>query len=299
MCKSGGSRFFHILRTCVISYSVLEFLPARIARCLDYLNRNALYELRVRAGKPLSVNYAGEFSFLGEHGLCAAGEALLPTLAEIGEIVRAACGYSVYAAENQLKQGFVTAQGGARIGLAGDFVYERGEVHAVRDVTSLCIRVPHEIRGCAEEIYARCLADKLRSVLILAPPGEGKTTILRDLCRLVSARRHVNLLVSDERGELSAGDLGETSDVIRFADKLTAFTAGIRALRPDVIATDELLPADYPAAERAICANIKVFASAHLARYADVPAKIFARYVILDGLGRVGEIVDGEGEGVD
>ncbi len=278
---------------------MLEFLPPRIARCLAQINRNCLYELRVRAEKPLSVNYAGEFCFLGEHGLCTAGEALLPTHSEVEEIVSAACGYSVYAAENEFRQGFVTAKCGERIGLAGDLVYEGGAVHAVRGITSVCIRVPHEVIGCAMEIYTHCLADRLRSVLILAPPGEGKTTILRDLCRMVCAHRHSNLLVSDERGELSAGDLGETADVIRFADKMTAFTSGIRALRPEVIATDELLPEDYPAVRRAIEAGIKVFASAHLKSAKDVPEKIFERYVVLDGLGRIGKIVGTEGELVD
>ena len=155
------------------------------------------------------------------------------------------------------------------------------------------------MRGCAGEIYARCLQNRLLSLLILAPPGEGKTTILRDLCRLVSERTDFNLLISDERGELSAGELGATADVIRFADKLTAFTAGIRAMRPDIIVTDELLPEDYAAVKRAVDSGICVFASAHLKRFDDVPEKLFQRYVILDGLGRVGRVLNEEGDDVD
>ncbi len=278
---------------------MLEFLPPRIGDCLKYLNRNLLYELRLRADKPLLVNYGGDFAFLGALGLCTPENALRPTEKEIGDTVYAACGYSVYAVENQLRRGFVTAEHGERIGIAGTVVYEGAAVLAVRDITSLCIRIPHEIRGCAEEIFQRCLADELRSVLILAPPGEGKTTILRDLTRLVSERTQKNVLVSDERGELSAGDLGETVDVVRFADKLTAFTAGIRAMRPDVIVTDELLPEDYAAVRRAVESGIKVFASAHLKAFADVPEKRFERYVLLDGLGKVGDVLDSEGNHVD
>ena len=101
----------------------------------------------------------------------------------------------------------------------------------------------------------------------------------------------LNILVCDERGELSAGELGETSDVMRFSDKRTAFSAGIRAMRPDLIVTDELQTEDYAAVRRARESGLHVFASAHLVRVADVPEKIFDRYVVLDGLGTVGAVI--------
>lgn len=224
--------------------------------------------------------------------------ALFPTEKEIEDALFAASGYSVYSVENQIKQGFITGKDGERIGIAGTYVYEGGGAHSIRSATSLCVRIPHAIEGCAEEIYQNCLADEMRSILLMSPPGEGKTTLLRDLCRLVCTRKRLNVLVSDERGELSAGDLGETCDIVRFADKLTVFTAGIRALRPDVIVTDELVGEDYRAVRRAIESGIFVFASAHLVRLADIPEKLFQRYVLLDGLGRVGNIYGAEGENV-
>ncbi len=278
---------------------MLEFLPPHILAAVRYVNANYLYELRLRADKPLRANIGGRYVFLGERGIANAGEAIVATRKEVEDTLFAASGYSVYSVENQLRRGFVTGSCGERIGVAGTFVYEKGGVHTVRDVTSLCIRIPHEIRGCAGEIYARCMKDGLRSVIILAPPGEGKTTILRDLCRIISEKTACNILVSDERGELSAGDLGATSDVVRFADKLTAFTAGIRAMRPDLIVTDELLPEDYTAVKRALNSGIAVLASAHLKRFEDVPEKIFSRYVLLNGLGEIGEILGEEGEHVD
>ena len=275
---------------------MLEFLAPRLYGALRHINLNLLYEMRIRANKPLYVNINGKFVFLGEQGICTKEAAIIPTLGEVEDTLLAACGYSVYAVENQLRQGFVTAACGERIGIAGSVVYENGSVHAIRDFTSLCVRIPHEMHGCAEEIYRKCLSIGLASVLILAPPGEGKTTLLRDLCRLVSIRTSKNILVSDERGELSAGDLGTTADVIRFSDKLTAFTAGIRAMRPEIIVTDELLPVDYAAVKRAIESGIVVFASAHLIHYEDVPEKLFDFYVILDGLGKIGAIYGREGE---
>ena len=277
---------------------MLDFLPPRLKECVRHVNLNLLYELRIRADKPLRANYQGEFCYLGEQGLCAEKGALRPTREEVEETLFAASEYSVYSVENQIRRGFITGQAGERIGLSGSFVYDGTGVLSVHTVTSLCVRIPHAVEGSAEEIYRQCLDDGVKSLLILAPPGEGKTTLLRDLARLVCERRLLNVLVSDERGELSAGDLGATSDVIRFADKLTAFTAGIRAMRPDVIVTDELLPEDYPAVRRALQSGIAVFASAHLKRFEDVPEKLFERYVLLGGLGRIGRVLDGEGRDV-
>lgn len=287
---------FHICRSCPISYTMLEFLPPRIGEAVRHLDLGSLYELRIRAEKPLAANIGGVYCWLARNGPCERAEhAIVPTGQEVEDAVFAASGYSVYSVADQLRQGFLTGACGERIGVCGTFVYEGGSVLSVRAVTSLCVRIPHTVEGCAEAIYARCLSDKLRSVLILSPPGEGKTTMLRDLARLVSVRRSINILVSDERGELSAGDLGRTADVIRHADKLTAFTAGIRAMRPDLIVTDELLPEDYAAVRRAMEGGVCVFASAHLKRVCDVPQKLFERYVLLDGVGRVGAVCGADG----
>lgn len=275
---------------------MLEFLTSGLKGCISHVNLNQLYELRIRAQKPLWVNLGGRFCMLGQNGVVLnENSAYYPTLDEIEETVFAASGYSVYAVENQIRQGFLTGSGGERIGLSGSFVYEGGNVLSIRSFTSLCIRIPHEIRGCATEIYRRCFHDGLRSVLIMARPGIGKTTILRDLSRMVCAQKHCNVLVSDERGELSAGDLGATSDCIKFADKMTAFTSGIRAMRPDLIVTDELLTEDYLAVRRAVEGGIHVLASAHLTRYDQVPQKLFSYYVLLGDLGKVAAIYDGEG----
>ncbi|MDE6059399.1 MAG: hypothetical protein K2G44_05085 [Clostridia bacterium] len=277
---------------------MLDFLPPRLSSAVRHVNLNRLYELRLRADKPLCANIGGVFCFLGEHGEESAVHALRPTAQEVSDTLFAASGYSVYSVENQIKRGFVTGADGERIGIAGSYVYEGNALLSIHSVTSLCIRIPHAIEGCAEEIYRRCLREGMNSVILLSPPGDGKTTLLRDLSRLVSTRKGLNVLVSDERGELSAGDLGDTSDVVRFADKLTAFTAGIRAMRPDVIVTDELLPEDYLAVRRAVESGIYVFASAHLKRYEDVPEKLFGRYVILSGLGKIERICGADGTDV-
>ena len=265
---------------------MLEFLPDNIKEALRHVNLNRVYEIRLRAGRPVTVNYEGKYRCLGAYGLVEKpSAALCPSLAEIGDTVFSAGRFSVYSVEEQIKRGFITGEYGERIGLAGQYVFEKGKALAIRDFTSLCIRVPHEIIGCGREIYRRCLSDKLRSVLVMSPPGIGKTTILRDLSRTLSETTGKNILICDERGEISAGDTGATSDVLLYADKATAFEAGIRAMRPDIMITDGLSASYCAAVERAIFGGVKVIASAHFSEIFDVKppfSGLFERYVLLD-----------------
>ncbi len=265
------------------------------------LNSNFLYEIRLRAGKPIFVNYQGKYRYLSEFGLTERKErALVCAEEEIAECLFNAGNYSVYSIEEQLKQGFITAERGERIGIAGEFVFDKGQPLTIRNFSSLCIRVPHEIVGSAEEVYRRCMSDRVRGVLLMSPPGLGKTTILRDLSRILSERTKKNLLVCDERGEIAVGNVGDTCDVIRFADKETAFAAGIRAMRPDILITDELSKKDCVALEKAVLAGITVVASAHFSGMRAVKSpfiELFERFVLLDAeeIGKIRGIYDREG----
>ncbi len=272
---------------------MLDFLPQNVKDALENLNISHLYELRIRTEKPITVNYRGKYEYLGEFGLTERAEkALRCTAEDIADCVFRAGNYSVYSVEEQIKKGFLTASSGERLGLAGEYVFEKGQPLALRNFTSLCIRVPHEVKGCAKEIYELCMQDELRSLLLMSSPGVGKTTILRDLGRILSEKTRKNLLICDERGEISIGDYGDNSDVLRFADKETAFDSGIRAMRPDIMITDELSVKDCSALERAISAGITVVASAHFSsiRYVKEPfLSLFERFVLLDEQ-EIGEI---------
>ncbi len=293
---------------------MLTFLTESLREALRNVNINRVYELRLRAGKPVVVNYGGEYRYLGRLGIAAARDlALTVCYADIGEIVARASEYSVYSVTEQLRRGFLTGACGERIGLAGVFVYEEGKSFTVKDVTSLNIRVPHEVIGCGEKIFRACLADRLRSVLLISPPGRGKTTILRDLARMLGAGGIVNVLIHDERNEISAAegdrslDVGPFCDVIRYSQKQDAFTAAVRALRPDVLITDELVSdGEMRAAAACVRGGVEVIASAHCRDIGSLRAspafalavreRIFERYVVLqaEGIGRVAAIYDSD-----
>lgn len=279
---------------------MLEFLPETIRDGISHLNANYLYEIRIRAEKPLVVNYRGEYRYLGRMGIVERLEnALIPSIFDVSDCVYKAGEYSVYAVEEELKKGFLTAKGGVRLGLAGEYVFDKGQPLTVRNVTSLCVRIPHEIYGSGEAIYKSCMRDRVKNLLIMSAPGLGKTTVLRDLARILGQTSLKNVLICDDRGEIGIGNVGNTCDIIQYADKATAFEVGIRAMRPDIIITDELSENDCEIVKKAICAGVTVLASAHIASINELKKPflgLFERYVFLSGIGKIGGIYDKEGK---
>lgn len=262
---------------------MLEFLPEKIKNGLSYINSKGLYELRIRNGFPILVNVFGKYSFLSEYGITKLKEkAIITEQSDIDAIVYSLCNFSVYSVENQIKQGFITGINGERVGIAGEYIYENGQVLTIKNITSLCVRVPHEIRGSGRTICDVLLKDNLINILLMSPPGQGKTTILRDIA-LTLGEKFVNVLVCDERGEISA--LGELDcDIIKYAKKETAFETGIRALRPDVIICDELSKNDLLFLDYVIKSGVKLISSAHLTTITKESKfyGYFDKYVLLD-----------------
>lgn len=283
---------------------MLEFLPSNIMGLLKKVNLKNVYELRLRVDKPIMLNYLGVYKYLGQGGVVDLAEnATICSSFDIEECIFRASEYSVYAIEEQIKKGFITTKEGERIGLAGEYIFDKGQPLAIRNFSSLCIRMPHNVVDCGYVIYSKCLSDRVHNLLIISPPGFGKTTILRDLTRLLSLKKKLNILICDERGEIAIGNIGNTCDILRFCDKNIAFEAGIRALRPDVVATDELSEIDCKAVKKAINAGVCVIATAHFENYSLMPLEyvnLFDYYVVLSSneIGKIQAIYRKGGENI-
>lgn len=236
-----------------------RILPKRILVALDKLDKGKLCELRLRPGG-VSVNYGGSFFGLSENGLSKVGMKM--TSEEIESAVLKASGYSIYAVNDQIKNGYLALEGGVRMGICGE-VSDK----TIKRFSSLNIRFPHEVKGCSDKIIGVIARAKgCYNTLIVSPPGCGKTTLLRDLIRSLSNRGN-NVLVADERYELSGGgvaDLGVNTDVISGTDKNFAFSRGIRYMRPDILCADEIMTGDdVKAIELACMGGVNVIASMH------------------------------------
>lgn len=142
----------------------------------------ALQEIRMRIGQPLTVMIDGE-----EQILPLKERAHIVTKEEIKETIEYMSRYSLYAYENELRQGFLTLEGGHRVGVAGKVIVDRGKVKNIQYISSLNIRIAHEVIGCADELIPYITKNKkVCHTLIISPPRCGKTTLLRDLIRQIS-----------------------------------------------------------------------------------------------------------------
>jgi stage III sporulation protein AA len=156
-----------------------------------------------------------------------------------------------------------------RIGASGAVVSEGGRVSALKNIASLNIRIPHEVKGCAGEV-SYIVDGGLKNILVVSPPGAGKTTLLRELTRLYSEKLY-NILLIDERNEIAAVsdgksilDAGDFTDVMAGAEKKLVYENAVRSMRPDMIVMDELFGEDDA---EGICdiarAGVRVMASVH------------------------------------
>ena len=274
-----------------------QILPQDILEIINStFNLGLITEIRIRNGFPIIVAEKGRYFVLK-----SAGRVVYASLSLIDYCLAKASEYSLYAFQNQIQKGYITCKGGIRIGLAGETVFENGKNKTIKNISSLNIRVPHEIKDCSLTAMNFILSEGIvKNTLIISPPGCGKTTFLRDISRkLCELNNILNIFIIDERFEIASHNgtncllnVGEYTDVISGCDKAYGFREGVRTLRPDVIITDELATkSDIEACEAAIMSGIRVLASAHADCVSDLRKKgefneliagnYFDRFVVL------------------
>ena len=290
---------------------IICFFSGHIREILEQarLDFEKLQEIRLRAEKPFLIRLDGEEYFLSEHGkvLKEPGNAWAVTQKEIRETMELVGKYSLYAYEDELKQGYLTLQGGHRLGISGKAVLEGDKVKSIRYISCLNLRLSHQIIGCGDKVLP-CLYDKagLKHTLIISPPRCGKTTLLRDLIRQISnGSRELpgqTVGVVDERSEICgccqgipANDIGIRTDVMDACPKAEGMMMMIRSMAPEVLAVDEIgSEKDISALETALFCGCRLLATVHGSSLEDIRSKpllrrlveeqIFERYVVLYNL---------------
>ena len=299
---------------------ILNVLPGTIRMILrrEHLKYEYLQEIKLRIGQPLILVYKGEELVPG--GI--RDKPHIVTAEEVRETLDYVSGYSLYAFEQEMRQGFITIEGGHRVGVTGQAILEEGKVRNIKYISSINIRMAHEVPGCADKVFPYITYNRqLAHTMIISPPGCGKTTLLRDIVRQVSDGnewvRGMTVGVVDERSEiggsymgLAQNHLGVRTDVLDGCPKAEGMIMLIRSMGPQVIAVDEIgMESDVHAIEYAMHCGCKMLVTAHgssieeiakkpeLARM--IEAQAFERYIVLENkeqVGQVSAIYDGSGK---
>lgn len=306
--------------------SILPYLaPSLRPPCSPALSGHlpAIEELRIRCGLPLmAVSGEGDFYLAPDGSVSrAAGRAYLPGREDLERTMQLLAQGSVYAIEEELRQGYLTLPGGHRVGLAGRALLDGGRIMRLTDISSLNFRVARAVPGMADRLIPGLVKapGQIAHTLLVSPPRAGKTTLLRDVVRQLStgiARIHLagfKVGLVDERSEVAASyhgipqnDVGPRTDVLDACPKAEGIRMLIRSMSPQVVATDELGgERDLTAVEELINAGVTLITTAHGSCLEEIQTrpglmrllewKVFGRIAFLGrslGVGTLERLVD-------
>ncbi|MBR6543141.1 MAG: stage III sporulation protein AA [Anaerotignum sp.] len=284
---------------------IWRVLPRRVREKLSEQDLRYVQEIRLRCGQVVLLKMGdGQIEMLSE----------ILSASDLRETVSLLSAYSLYAFEEELRQGYLTIEGGHRVGFCGKAVMEDGEIRTLKQINSLNIRIAREQKGWADQLLP-CLmeGERFLHTLIISPPGCGKTTLLRDIVRCLSERMFF-VGVVDERGEIAPlkdgvpqMDVGVCTDVLEGCPKAKGMVLLLRSMNPNIIAVDELgRKEDVEAVQEVLRCGVKLIATAHGYDFSDIEKRLyslvrermFERYVFLsnrNGTGTIEAILDRDG----
>lgn len=216
---------------------VLRMLPRNIATLIDGKKIDKLQEIRIRVNRNAILKYDDE-EIVTDY---------IPNESSMIEILHRLCENSIYSYQTQICNGYITLYGGHRVGITGHVVMNNGKINNINYISALNFRIAKEIIGASNKLLKYVIEDgEIQNTLIVSKPGNGKTTILRDLIRNLSNMGYTVSLI-DERGEIAAmyngvpqNDVGLRCDVLDNVTKSIGMKIAVRTMSPDIIVSDEI-----------------------------------------------------------
>lgn len=294
-------------------HHILRCFPIKVSKKIeDYflsenINLNLLEEIRIRINRPILLKI-GQTEKKIEYIISS--EEILETLQHI-------CDNSIYSYQSQICNGYITMQGGHRVGITGNAIMKDGKIANMNYISSLNFRIAKQVIGASNKVIKYIINEQENSIyntLMISPPGVGKTTILRDLIRKLSngieqiGYRGINIGVVDERGEIAAmyrgipqNDVGIRTDVLDNVTKALGLSMLIRSMAPKVVVADEIgNKEEIGPIMQAICSGIKGIFTAHGSSIDDIKLNptireladngVFERIIFLSDKKEKGEI---------
>ena len=282
---------------------LLNYISPKLRIYLQNLDKSiwdTAEEIRLSIGRPAVISFNGRFEYIKnpDSPFICDKQVINETLMLITE-------NSIYAVNDKLTNGFITLKGGHRAGVCGTVVINCDKITTIKNISSINIRIKHEVIDAAQKIMNHIVTnEEIQNTLIISPPRCGKTTLLRDISRILGAKHKVSIV--DERSEIAAvyngvfqNDVGIHTDVLDSCPKTLGIPMVIRSMSPEVVITDEIgTVKDIDIIEFAAISGVKVIASAHGNSVAELKKKdnfrkmlkYFDLFITLNSVGGTGNI---------
>jgi stage III sporulation protein AA len=320
---------YQLKQTQSFKYDIFPILPLNIKNLLQRIPEMYLLkleEIRMRQARPLMLVAGNEDFLVSQEGQLSNSikNSYIVTKEDIFKTLQLVSQNSIYAVEDEIKNGYITISGGHRIGLTGKALLNwDGTLKTLKHISCFNIRVAREIRGAANAVLPHIIDrnNKIYSTLIVSPPKAGKTTLLRDIIRQLSygvpeyGLKGFKIGLVDERSEIACchegvpqNDVGIRTDVIDSCPKGLGMMMLLRSMSPDIIATDEIgKPEDAVAIEEALNAGVTIITTAHGSSLEELKKRptlkelmeinVFKRFLILgfsNGVGSLEKVINGK-----
>jgi stage III sporulation protein AA len=262
---------------------------------------NTVYEIRIRINCPILLkSSAGDyFISYGKASKFYTDDFYKISKSDINSTTAALTSNSIHAYEKEIEKAFLTIEGGHRVGLSGDCLYEKNQFKGFKNISSFNIRIARDFVNCSSKIIKYIVKDSnsIYNTLIAGIPLSGKTTCIRDLARNLSDGlsnpqfKACDISVIDERGEIAAIHngvpqfyLGSRTDILSYCMKKEGFSISIRSLAPKIIISDELGSVDdFDIVQYALKSGVSIISTAHASCVEDLFKNIYIKNILNSG----------------